>query len=100
MEQLSFQQLSTPRGEFLEPPPSTQIILTSSYELLPDLITLVWELFFSRLESENHTTICWISSHRSHDTRYPHVEVVPLLSYREGQTMVHVYRRQHERQLG
>jgi hypothetical protein len=53
MEQLSFQQLSTPRGEFLEPPPSTRIILTSDCELLPDLITLVRKPSFSGLESEN-----------------------------------------------
>ena len=35
-----------------------------------------------------------------HDTRYPHVEVVPLLSYRESRTMVHVQCRQCEWQLG
>jgi hypothetical protein len=53
MEQLSFQQLSTPRGEFLEPPPSTPIIITSGCELLPDLIAMVRGLSFSKLESEN-----------------------------------------------
>jgi hypothetical protein len=41
MEKPSFESLSTPRGEFLEPPPSTQLILTSGCDLLPDLIALV-----------------------------------------------------------
>ena len=42
MEQLSFSQLSTPRGEFLEPTPSTlPLEQPSSFEFLPDLISLV-----------------------------------------------------------
>jgi hypothetical protein len=49
MEQPSFQHLSTVKGELLEPP-STQIILTSGCELLPNLITLVWKRSFSGLE--------------------------------------------------
>ena len=42
-----------PKGEFREPPPSTLIILTSAYELFPNLMTLVQKPSFSRLESEN-----------------------------------------------
>ena len=53
MEQLSFSQLSTLRGQFSEPPPSTRIILTSGFEFLPDLITLVRKHCFSGLKSEN-----------------------------------------------
>jgi hypothetical protein len=49
MEKPSFHSLSTPRGEFYEPPSSS----TSDYELGPDLIALVWELSFSGLSSEN-----------------------------------------------
>ena len=56
MEQLSFSQLSTLRGQFSEPPPSTRIILTSGFEFLPDLITLVRKHYFFELESENPYT--------------------------------------------
>jgi hypothetical protein len=49
MEKPSFHSLSTPRGEFYEPPSSS----TSGYEPCPDLIALVWKLSISRLSSEN-----------------------------------------------
>jgi len=41
-------------GVFLEPPPSEHPILSSGYELHPDLIAMVKESFFSRLDSENY----------------------------------------------
>jgi len=53
MEKPSFHNLSAPREEFPEPPPSTRIILTSGSELFPGLITLVRKPPFSGLESEN-----------------------------------------------
>ena len=53
MEKPSFHSLSAPREEFPEPPSSTRIILTSSYELFPDLITMVRKPSFSGLESDN-----------------------------------------------
>jgi hypothetical protein len=53
MEQPSIQSLSAPKGEFYEPPPCEHPILTSGYELHPDLIALVRELSFSGLSSEN-----------------------------------------------
>ena len=43
MEQPSIQDLSAPTGEFLEPPPSEYPILSSGYELCPDLIAMVRE---------------------------------------------------------
>jgi len=49
MENSSFHSLSTPRGEFSEPPSAS----TSGYEPCPDLIAMVWELSFSVLSSEN-----------------------------------------------
>ena len=51
-EQPSIQDLSAPTGEFLEPPPSEYPILSSGYELCPDLIAMVRELSFSGLDSE------------------------------------------------
>ena len=53
MEQPSIQDLSAPTGEFLEPAPSEYPILSSGYELCPDLITMVQELSFSGLDGEN-----------------------------------------------
>ena len=53
MEQPSIQDLSAPTGEFLEPLPFEYPILSSGYELCPDLIAMVRELSFSGLDSEN-----------------------------------------------
>jgi hypothetical protein len=53
MEQPSILSFYAPRGEFFEPPPSEHPILTSGYELIPELIALVWESSFSELDSEN-----------------------------------------------
>ena len=53
MEQLSIQDLSAPTGKFLKPPPSEHPILTSGYELRPDLIAMFREFSFSRLDGEN-----------------------------------------------
>ena len=52
MEQPSIQDLSAPAGEFLEPPPSEHPILSSGYELRPDLITMFREFSFSGLDGE------------------------------------------------
>jgi len=49
MENPSFHSLSTPRGEFNEPPSSSM----SSYEVYHDLLALVRELSFSGLSREN-----------------------------------------------
>jgi hypothetical protein len=49
MEQSSFQQLSTPRGEFYEPPSS----LSSSYELRPGFIAMVRNRPFSGAINED-----------------------------------------------
>ena len=40
-------------GVFLEPPPSEHPILSSGYELHPDLIAMVQESSFSGFDSEN-----------------------------------------------
>ena len=52
-EQPCIRYFSTPTGEFLEPPPSEHPILSSGYELRPDLIAMVREHSFSGLDSEN-----------------------------------------------
>ena len=52
-EQPSIRDFSAPTGEFLEPPFSEHPILSSGYELRPDLIAMVRELSFSGLDSEN-----------------------------------------------
>ena len=52
-EKPSIRDFSAPMGEFLEPPLSEHPILSSSYELCPDLIAMVWELSFSGLDGEN-----------------------------------------------
>jgi hypothetical protein len=53
MEQPSIQQLSAPKGEFLEPPWSLKPITTSSYELRPGFIAMVREQTFLGLDYEN-----------------------------------------------
>jgi len=53
MEQPTIQQLSTPKGEFLEPPPSSKPITASGYELSPGFIAMVREQTFSGLDYEN-----------------------------------------------
>jgi hypothetical protein len=52
-EQTSIQDLSAPTGEFLEPPPSEHPIVSSGYELCPDLIAVVLEFPFSGFDIEN-----------------------------------------------
>ena len=46
-KQPSIRDFSAPTGEFLEPPPSEHPILSSGYELRPNLIALVQESSFS-----------------------------------------------------
>ena len=52
MEQPSIQDFSAPTCEFLEPQPSEHPILSSGYELCPDLITMFREFSFSGLDGE------------------------------------------------
>ena len=53
MELLSIQNLSAPKGEFVEPPQSSKPITASSYELRPAFIVMVREQIFSSLDYEN-----------------------------------------------
>ncbi|RLN35305.1 hypothetical protein C2845_PM03G11140 [Panicum miliaceum] len=53
MDQISIRNLSAPKGELFEPLPSEHPILTSSYELSPDVIAMVQKSSFSGLDSEN-----------------------------------------------
>ena len=46
IEQPSIQNLSTPKGEFIEPPQSSKPIIASSYELRPGFIAMVQEQTF------------------------------------------------------
>ena len=52
MEQ-SIRAFSTPSGEFYEPPPLSEPILTSGYELSSDYIKMVREQSFSGRDLEN-----------------------------------------------
>ena len=56
MEHKTIHQLSVPKGEFLEPPQSSKLIIASSYELHPGFIAMVWEQTFSGLDYENPYT--------------------------------------------
>ena len=49
-------QLLAPKGELLEPPPSSHPILIDGYELHPAFIAMVWEQSFSGIEDENPYT--------------------------------------------
>ena len=53
MEQPTIQNLSTPKGEFIEPPQSSKPIIASSYELCPGFIAMVREQAFLGLDYEN-----------------------------------------------
>jgi hypothetical protein len=52
-EQPTIQNLSAPKGEFVEPPQSLKPIIASSYELCPGFIDMVWEQTFLGLDYEN-----------------------------------------------
>ena len=76
-EQPSIQGFAAPTSEFLEPPPSEHPILSSGYELHPDLITVVQESSFFGLDSENPyhrlrefelVCSCYAIAGMSHDT--------------------------------
>ena len=43
MEHKTIQNLSAPKGEFIEPPQSSKPIIASSYELRPGFIAMVQE---------------------------------------------------------
>jgi hypothetical protein len=49
-------QLLAPKGELLEPPPSSHPTLIDDYELRPAFIAMVWEQSFSSIEDENPYT--------------------------------------------
>jgi hypothetical protein len=53
MEQPTIQNLSAPKGKFVEPPQSSKPITASSYELCLGFIAMVWEHAFSGLDYEN-----------------------------------------------
>jgi hypothetical protein len=53
MEQLAIQNLSTPKGEFVEPPQSSKLIIASSYELRLGFIAMVREQTFLGMDYEN-----------------------------------------------
>jgi hypothetical protein len=53
MEHTSIKKLSTPKGEFLEPPQSSKPITASGFELHPGIITMVWEQPFSGFDDKN-----------------------------------------------
>jgi hypothetical protein len=53
MEHISIQNLSAPKGEFVEPPQSSKPITTSSFELRPGFIAMVWEQSFLGFDDEN-----------------------------------------------
>ena len=53
MEHQTIQQLSAPKGEFLEPPKSSKPITAPGYELRPGFIAMVREQKFSGFDYEN-----------------------------------------------
>jgi hypothetical protein len=53
MELPTIQNLSTPRGELVEPPQSSKPITASSYKLRPGFIAMVRDQAFSGLDYEN-----------------------------------------------
>ncbi len=58
MEQPLF-ELSAPRGEFYEPPPSSEPIYTTGYKICPELISMVKENPFSGFDLENTYHHMW-----------------------------------------
>jgi len=53
MDSTPIYKLSAPKGELLEPPPSSHPILTDGYELCPAFIAMVREQTFSGKEAKN-----------------------------------------------
>jgi hypothetical protein len=53
MERQSIQNLSAPKGEFIEPPQSSKPIIASSYKLCPSFIAMVREQTFLGIDYEN-----------------------------------------------
>jgi hypothetical protein len=53
MEHISIQKLSAPKGEFLEPPKSSKLIIASGYELRPGFIAMVREQPFPGFDNDN-----------------------------------------------
>ena len=56
MNQSSIFHLAAPKGASVEPPPSSQPILSPSYELRPSFIAKVQEQSFAGEEDENPYT--------------------------------------------
>ena len=53
MEQPTIQNLSAPKGEFIEPPQSLKPTIASSYKLRPSFVAMVREQAFLGLDYEN-----------------------------------------------
>ena len=53
MEEPTIQNLSAPKGKFVEPPKSSKPITASSYELHPSFIAMVREHTFLGLDYKN-----------------------------------------------
>jgi hypothetical protein len=53
MDSTPIYKLSAPKGELLEPPPSSHPILIDGYELRPAFIAMVWEQIFFGEEGKN-----------------------------------------------
>ena len=53
MEQPTIQNISAPKGEFVEQPQSSKPIIASSYELHPGYVAMVQEQAFLGLDYEN-----------------------------------------------
>ena len=56
MEQPIIQNLSVPKGKFVEPPQSSKPIIASSYELCPGFIAMFLEQTFLGLDYETLIT--------------------------------------------
>jgi hypothetical protein len=56
MDSTPIHQYSAPKGESLEPPPSSHPILNDGFEIRPGFIAMVREQPFSGLEDENPYT--------------------------------------------
>jgi hypothetical protein len=56
MDFMPIYKFFAPKGDLLEPPPSSHLILTDGYELRPTFIAIVQEKSFSRLANKDPYT--------------------------------------------
>ena len=96
MENLSIQNISAPKGEFIEPPQSSKPITASSFELRPGFIAMVREQTFSGYDNENpyhhlreFEQMCSCLSIVGMAQENTLVEVISFLPCWESETMVH-----------